>query len=129
MTLSESGDASTLSKDILDTLGYDRLAKYPQVLNQPKQNPRHIHVFLTLTFHGSTVYLTLQNIFVFPRVHAFLEQWGLVNYQVDADNRPLPMGPPPTSHFHVLCDTPSGLQPLAGTKPPVCIRFLPIGTS
>ncbi|KAH8001093.1 hypothetical protein HPB51_026354 [Rhipicephalus microplus] len=45
-------------------------------------------------------------------VHAFLEQWGLVNYQVDADSRPSPMGPPSTSHFHVLADTPSGLQPL-----------------
>ncbi len=50
------------------------------------------------------------------RVHAFLEQWGLINYQGDADNRPLPMGPPPTSHFHVLSDTPSGLQPLTGSK-------------
>ncbi|KAL3203988.1 hypothetical protein MRX96_011875 [Rhipicephalus microplus] len=46
------------------------------------------------------------------RVHAFLEQWGLVNYQVDADSRPSPMGPPSTSRFHVLADTPSGLQPL-----------------
>ncbi len=46
------------------------------------------------------------------RVHAFLEQWGLVNYQVDADSRPTPMGPPSTSHFHVLVDTPSGLQPI-----------------
>ena len=50
------------------------------------------------------------------RVHAFLEQWGLVNYQVDADSRPTPMGPPSTSHFHVLVDTPSGLQPLAPTR-------------
>uniref|UniRef100_A0A8C9VI65 SWI/SNF related BAF chromatin remodeling complex subunit C1a n=1 Tax=Scleropages formosus TaxID=113540 RepID=A0A8C9VI65_SCLFO len=46
------------------------------------------------------------------RVHAFLEQWGLVNYQVDAESRPLPMGPPPTPHFNVLVDTPSGLVPL-----------------
>ncbi|XP_060553884.1 SWI/SNF complex subunit SMARCC2-like isoform X2 [Ruditapes philippinarum] len=44
------------------------------------------------------------------RVHAFLEQWGLVNYQVDAESRPTAMGPPPTSHFHILADTPSGLQ-------------------
>ncbi|XP_057293184.1 SWI/SNF complex subunit SMARCC2-like isoform X2 [Hydractinia symbiolongicarpus] len=50
------------------------------------------------------------------RVHAFLEQWGLVNYQVDTDSRPLPMGPPPTSHFHALGDTPSGLQPLLPPK-------------
>ncbi|XP_057376091.1 SWI/SNF complex subunit SMARCC2-like isoform X2 [Daphnia carinata] len=46
------------------------------------------------------------------RVHAFLEQWGLVNYQVDGDSRPMPVGPPPTSHFHILSDTPSGLQPV-----------------
>lgn len=50
------------------------------------------------------------------RVHAFLEQWGLVNYQIDADARPTPMGPPPTSHFHVLSDTPSGLQPINPAK-------------
>nr|XP_033787831.1 SWI/SNF complex subunit SMARCC1 isoform X3 [Geotrypetes seraphini] len=46
------------------------------------------------------------------RVHAFLEQWGLVNYQVDAESRPMAMGPPPTPHFNVLADTPSGLAPL-----------------
>merc|ERR1712079_63031 len=49
------------------------------------------------------------------RVHAFLEQWGLVNYQIDLDSRPTLMGPPPTSHFHVLADTPAGLQ---GINPP-----------
>ncbi|KAM6959181.1 SWI/SNF complex subunit SMARCC1b [Aplochiton taeniatus] len=46
------------------------------------------------------------------RVHALLEQWGIVNYQVDAESRPLPMGPPPTPHFNVLADTPSGIAPL-----------------
>ena len=46
------------------------------------------------------------------RVHEFLEQWGLINYQVEADTRPATMGPPSTSHFNVLVDTPSGLQPL-----------------
>ncbi|PFX30455.1 SWI/SNF complex subunit SMARCC2 [Stylophora pistillata] len=49
-------------------------------------------------------------------IHAFLEQWGLINYQVDADGRPAPMGPPSTSHFHVLADTPAGLQPLHPAK-------------
>uniref|UniRef100_A0A8C8SP33 SWI/SNF related, matrix associated, actin dependent regulator of chromatin subfamily c member 2 n=1 Tax=Pelusios castaneus TaxID=367368 RepID=A0A8C8SP33_9SAUR len=39
------------------------------------------------------------------RVHAFLEQWGLINYQVDADSRPTPM------------DTPSGLVPLQPKTP------------
>ncbi|KMZ03282.1 SWI/SNF complex subunit SMARCC2 isoform X2 [Drosophila simulans] len=50
------------------------------------------------------------------RVHAFLEQWGLINYQIDADVRPTPMGPPPTSHFHILSDTPSGLQSINPQK-------------
>ena len=52
------------------------------------------------------------------RVHAFLEQWGLVNYQVDSDTRPTVMGPPPTSHFHILADTPSGIQPVNPPKTP-----------
>lgn len=55
------------------------------------------------------------------RVHAFLEQWGLINYQVDAESRPTPMGPPPTSHFHVLADTPSGLVPLQPKTPQVLL--------
>ena len=50
------------------------------------------------------------------RTHAFLEQWGLVNYQVDIDARPTVMGPPPTSHFHILADTPNGLQPVNPPK-------------
>lgn len=45
------------------------------------------------------------------RVHAFLEQWGLINYQVEPELRPSPMGPPSTNHFHVLVDTPSGFKP------------------
>lgn len=51
------------------------------------------------------------------RVHAFLEQWGLINYQVNPAMRPSPMGPPSTCHFHVLVDTPSGLKPFEVNKP------------
>ena len=32
--------------------------------------------------------------------------------QVDIDAKPTVMGPPPTSHFHILADTPAGLQPV-----------------
>ncbi|KIV98246.1 hypothetical protein PV10_01913 [Exophiala mesophila] len=45
------------------------------------------------------------------RVHAFLEQWGLINYQVDPQTRPANIGPPFTGHFRVIADTPRGLQP------------------
>lgn len=51
------------------------------------------------------------------RVHAFLEQWGLINYQVDYESRAAPLGPPCTSHFTVLADTPSGLAPITGLRP------------
>lgn len=53
------------------------------------------------------------------RVHAFLEQWGLINYQVDPETRPATLGPPFTGHFRVTVDTPRGLQPLhPGTQRP-----------
>lgn len=45
------------------------------------------------------------------RVHSFLEQWGLINYQVDPESRPSVIGPPFTGHFRVTVDTPRGLQP------------------
>ncbi|KAK4987029.1 SWI/SNF and RSC complex subunit Ssr2 [Elasticomyces elasticus] len=45
------------------------------------------------------------------RVHAFLEQWGLINYQIDPDTRPSNVGPPFTGHFRITADTPRGLQP------------------
>ena len=45
------------------------------------------------------------------RVHAFLEQWGLINFQIDPDTRPSNVGPPFTGHFRVIADTPRGLQP------------------
>ncbi|KAF2736735.1 SWIRM-domain-containing protein [Polyplosphaeria fusca] len=45
------------------------------------------------------------------RVHAFLEQWGLINYQVDPQERPSNIGPPSTAHFRITADTPRGLVP------------------
>lgn len=52
------------------------------------------------------------------RVHGFLEQWGLINYQVDSETRPAPLGPPFTGHFRVTLDAPKGLSNLhPGSKP------------
>ena len=70
------------------------------------------------------------------RVHAFLEQWGLINYQVshgylipprtgaqvipkiDPSSRPSSIGPPFTGHFRVTADTPRGLQTFQPTPNP-----------
>ncbi|KAG6849969.1 hypothetical protein H0H93_003158 [Arthromyces matolae] len=52
------------------------------------------------------------------RVHAFLEQWGLINYQVDPESRPASLAPPFTGHFRIILDTPRGLQSMhPGTRP------------
>ncbi|KAF6764153.1 SWI/SNF complex protein [Ephemerocybe angulata] len=52
------------------------------------------------------------------RVHAFLEQWGLINYQIDPEQRPAALAPPFTGHFRVVLDTPRGLQSVhPGTRP------------
>ncbi|KAJ1679916.1 SWI/SNF and RSC complex subunit Ssr2, partial [Spiromyces aspiralis] len=51
------------------------------------------------------------------RVHAFLEQWGLINYQVDAETRPSLISAPFTGHFRVTADTPRGLQPFQPQAP------------
>lgn len=45
------------------------------------------------------------------RVHAFLEQWGLINYQIDPESRPSTVVPAFTGHFRITGDTPRGLQP------------------
>ncbi|CAO3629571.1 unnamed protein product [Cunninghamella blakesleeana] len=45
------------------------------------------------------------------RVHAFLEQWGLINHKCDPTTLPSSVGPPFTGHFKVTADTPRGLQP------------------
>ncbi|KAI9254538.1 SWIRM domain-containing protein [Phascolomyces articulosus] len=45
------------------------------------------------------------------RVHAFLEQWGLINSQCDPGTLPSTVGPPFTGHFRLTADTPRGLQP------------------
>merc|ERR1719232_1118449 len=34
------------------------------------------------------------------------------------DSRPTAMGPPPTSHFHILADTPAGLAPVNPPRTP-----------
>jgi hypothetical protein len=55
------------------------------------------------------------------RIHGFLEQWGLINYQIDGKGRSFAMGPPQTNHFNVLVDTPTGVQPLLPSKPPSAV--------
>lgn len=65
------------------------------------------------------------------RVHAFLEQWGLINYQIRIENRPGPMGPPSTLHFNIIAETPKGfvpyLPPSSNDKKKIENRIVKIG--
>ncbi|GAA5807846.1 hypothetical protein MFLAVUS_001225 [Mucor flavus] len=57
------------------------------------------------------------------RVHAFLEQWGLINYECDPSTWPSSVGPPFTGHFRVTADTPRGLAPYKpNIKPTVDVK-------
>jgi hypothetical protein len=42
---------------------------------------------------------------------------NLINYQVDNEAKAAPLGPPCTSHFTILADTPSGLAPITSSRP------------
>ncbi|CCH42967.1 SWI/SNF complex subunit SWI3 [Wickerhamomyces ciferrii] len=51
------------------------------------------------------------------RVHRFLSRWGLINYQVDAQDKPTPVEPPFTGDYTVTYDAPRGLFPFESFKP------------
>ncbi|SCV01651.1 LAMI_0G12838g1_1 [Lachancea mirantina] len=69
--------------------------------------------YLTITAVRRNVAMDVASI---VRIHAFLEQWGLINYQVDPRSKPSLVGPSFTGHFQVVLDTPQGLKPFV---PPV----------
>lgn len=54
------------------------------------------------------------------RVHAFLEQWGLINYLIDPDTKASALAPPLTGRFEVALDAPGfkdrALLPSKGKK-------------
>ncbi|KAK7981901.1 hypothetical protein PG988_004139 [Apiospora saccharicola] len=110
--------------------GLARILQQPQ----PEQDP-HVYKdyrdFMINTYRLNPVeYLTVTacrrnlagDVCAIMRVHAFLEQWGLINYQVDADQRPSQVGPPFTGHFQVICDTPRGLQPWQPAADPIVME-------
>lgn len=59
------------------------------------------------------------------RIHAFLEQWGLINYQIDPKTKPSLLGPQYTGHFQIILDTPDGLKPFVPENPKVINRPTP----
>lgn len=52
------------------------------------------------------------------RVHAFLEQWGLINYQIDPETRPAFRLPPISGHVQAVSNTPIVTQEMLAQHPP-----------
>ncbi|SCU77900.1 LAME_0A02608g1_1 [Lachancea meyersii CBS 8951] len=64
--------------------------------------------YLTVTAVRRNVAMDVASI---VRIHSFLEQWGLINYQIDPRSKPSLLGPSFTGHFQIVLDTPQGLKP------------------
>lgn len=94
--------------------------------NNPTNNSKTSEVYISLrnfiidTYRlNPTEYLSVTacrrnstgDVCTIMRIHAFLEQWGLINYQIEPDFKPAPMGPLSTNHFHILVDTGKGVEP------------------
>lgn len=64
--------------------------------------------YLTMTAVRRNIAMDVASI---VKIHAFLEKWGLINYQIDPRSKPSLIGPSFTGHFQVILDTPQGLKP------------------
>ncbi|SCU78515.1 LADA_0A05996g1_1 [Lachancea dasiensis] len=69
--------------------------------------------YLTVTAVRRNIAMDVASI---VRIHSFLEQWGLINYQVDPRSKPSMLGPSFTGHFQLVLDTPQGLKPFVPTQ-------------
>ena len=90
------------------------------MVNTYRLNP---HEYLTVTACRRNL---CGDVCAIIRVHQVLEQWGLINYQVDVESKPSLVGPAFTGHFRVSVDTPKGLQPLL---PSVDLNQTTVGTN
>ncbi|AJU36677.1 ABH_G0018880.mRNA.1.CDS.1 [Saccharomyces cerevisiae] len=75
------------------------------IINTYRLSP---YEYLTITAVRRNVAMDVASI---VKIHAFLEKWGLINYQIDPGTKPSLIGPSFTGHFQVVLDTPQGLKP------------------
>ncbi|QLL32283.1 hypothetical protein HG536_0C04520 [Torulaspora globosa] len=69
--------------------------------------------YLTMTAVRRNIAMDVASI---VKIHAFLEKWGLINYQIDPRSKPSLIGPAFTGHFQVILDTPQGLKPFVPSE-------------
>ncbi|CCE61953.1 hypothetical protein TPHA_0B02810 [Tetrapisispora phaffii CBS 4417] len=64
--------------------------------------------YLTMTAVRQNLGLDVTSIF---KIHAFLEKWGLINYQLDPKTKPSSLSSKYKGHYEVVLDTADGLKP------------------
>ena len=69
--------------------------------------------YLTMTAVRRNIAMDVASI---VKIHAFLEKWGLINYQIDPRSKPSLIGPSFTVHFQGILDTPQGLKPFVPSQ-------------
>lgn len=100
-------------KSFPDFFSEDSIYKTPQsfkyirdfIINTFRLNPKE---YLTITAIRRNLAGDVTNII---RIHQFLEQWGLINYQIDPKTKSTILGPQYTGHFQITLDAPDGLVP------------------
>ena len=75
------------------------------IVNTFRLNPKE---YLTITAVRRNLSGDVTNII---RIHQFLEQWGLINYQIDPKTKSSVLGPQYTGQFQITLDAPQGLVP------------------
>lgn len=128
--------ASWFSMDRINAIEQKSLPEFFNKKNKSKtpQTYRRYRDFMINTYRlNPTEYLTVTacrrnltgDVCAIMRIHGFLEKWGLVNYQVEAEARPVTVGPPFTGHWKATLDTPRGLFPFQiykGTSDPTAVQ-------
>ncbi|EDO15397.1 hypothetical protein Kpol_1063p7 [Vanderwaltozyma polyspora DSM 70294] len=97
-----------------NSLSYKTLEVYKDardfMINSYRLTP---YEYLTMTAVRKNLALDVASIM---RIHAFLEKWGLINYQLDPRSKSSLNGANYSGHFDVVLDAPEGLKPFLPSK-------------
>lgn len=128
--------ASWFSMDRINSIEQKSIPEFFNKKNKSKtpQTYRRYRDFMINVYRlNPTEYLTVTacrrnltgDVCAIMRIHGFLEKWGLINYQVEAEARPMGVTPPFTGHWKTTLDTPRGLFPFQfykGTTDPAALQ-------
>ncbi|KAI9363489.1 Homeodomain-like protein, partial [Zopfochytrium polystomum] len=130
-----NGIAETEMRSLPEFFSGKNPTKTPQIYKQYRD-------FMVNTYRlNPTEYLTVTasrrnlagDVCAMIRVHAFLEKWGLINYQIEPDHRPNLVGPALPGHYRIrtAMDPPPSLTEPTSEDSPIKVKGerLPLPTA